>query len=697
MMMTIKEKPYQFRERLSIVHPLKFKDIPDTFPERTFALRDGAVITLGENAGEVIITAARDFCEYLFDTMSVSARIARTGEATVKITVDSAYGKYKSFKVTVSEDGIDILAHDERGAAQALFFLEDEMSSNAAPYIAWGITERSPLFSPRMTHSGYMLDEFPDFHLAQIAHAGMDAILVMTCDKNRSLRGYTDFNDLIRRAAKWGIDVYAYSYYRSLRHPDSPDADNHYESTYGALFRQCPGFKGVVLVGESVGFPTKDPSASPLPYYDNHVDGIPSDKPSADFWPCTDYAEWLAKIKSVITRYNPQADIIFWSYNWGYADKKARQDLIRRMPRDVSLLVTFETFEPILLGDDVYEQVYDYTLAFTGPGRYFISEAEIAKECGIRLYAMTNTAGSTWDMGGVPYLPMPHQWHDRAEAVMDAAKKYSLAGTMEGHQYGFTPSIISELVKYMYDTGITDIDKELTRIIRRHFGAGHEEEILSALEKWSEAIRLLPPSAEEQTGAFRVGPSFPFSIAGKYKYPADASSKGYFMGTAYNPHNGSHQSAVATSGVRLPYQRECLVKMLQLLTEGRRKLESLGYINEEFRYLVNLAHFMECFAVTGINAKDWYKVVAKLPVADTREEVEKLIAEGERILESERENVKRAIPLVQADSRLGWDPRMEYVCDPARLEWKLRLLDYAQNTELDKFRKPNRWTIDQLK
>ena len=121
----------------------------------------------------------------------------------------------------------------------------------------------------------------------------------MTCDKDRSLRGYTDFNDLIRRAGKWGIDVYAYSYYRSLRHPDDPAADAHYESTYGALFRQCPGLKGVVLVGESVGFPTKDPAASPLPYYDNNVNGIPSDKPSADFWPCKDYAEWLVKIKSI--------------------------------------------------------------------------------------------------------------------------------------------------------------------------------------------------------------------------------------------------------------------------------------------------------------------------------------------------------------------------------------------------------------
>jgi hypothetical protein len=35
----------------------------------------------------------------------------------------------------------------------------------------------------------------------------MDAILVMTNDVNESLWGYTDFNDLIRRAEKWGLDV----------------------------------------------------------------------------------------------------------------------------------------------------------------------------------------------------------------------------------------------------------------------------------------------------------------------------------------------------------------------------------------------------------------------------------------------------------------------------------------------------------
>lgn len=690
--MLSEERKYQFRERLSCVHPKNMRDYNLQRELDEFCFSDGIAVVLPKDAGEVVVTGARDFCAFLFDSMDVSARISRGGEGRITVIIDPDYGSYKAFRAEVTQDGIIITAHDERGAAQGMYFLEEEMTARHAPYVKCGTTERAPLFSPRMTHSGYILDEFPDSHLAQIAHAGMDAILVMTCDTHQSLRGNTDFNDLIRRAAKWGLDVYAYSYYHSLKHPDDPDADAHYESTYGQLFKQCPGLKGVVLVGESVGFPTKDPNASPLRSYDNLADGIPSGKPSAEFWPCTDYREWLIKLQSIIYKYNPDADIVFWSYNWGYADTAARQDLIRSLPAGVSLLVTFETFEPIALSADVYEQVYDYTLSFTGPGHYFISEAEVARECGIRLYAMTNTGGNTWDMGGLPYEPMPGQWKERACAVVKAKETYGLCGVMECHQYGFTPSIISEMVKYIYETGSSDVDEQLVRIIQRHFGFGQEQRILEALELWSEAIRLLPPSGEEQCGAFRVGPSFPFSIAGTYMYPADKASRGYFMMSAYRPQNGTHQSAMAPSGVRLPLERERLVRMLALLCRGRKMLESLSEKNEEMLYLINLGGFMECVVATGIHAKDWYLAVTQLPIASDREKVDELLGKADAILDAERENVLRALPIVKYDSRLGWDPRMEYVCDPERLEWKLRLLDYVQNTELEKFRRCNHYS-----
>jgi hypothetical protein len=154
-----------------------------------------------------------------------------------------------------------------------------------------------------MIHSGFGIDQFPDCHLRDIAHSGMDAILVFTKDVNTTTCGFLDFNELIVRAAKYGIDVYAYSYMKSKFHPLDDGAEAFYESTYGRLFEKCPGLKGIVLVGESVGFPSRDPM----------VNRKNSDL-SSRFWPCNDYPEWLECIKKTVRRYNEKADIVLFGH-----------------------------------------------------------------------------------------------------------------------------------------------------------------------------------------------------------------------------------------------------------------------------------------------------------------------------------------------------------------------------------------------
>ena len=54
------------------------------------------------------------------------------------------------------------------------------------------------------------------------------------------------------------------------------------------------------------------------------------------------------------------------------------------------------------------------------------------------------------------------------------------------------------------------------------------------------------------------------------------------------------------------------------------------------------------------------------------------------ILDDEELNVRETIPLVEADSRLGWEPTMLYTTDRANLEWKLAQLKDAR-AELEKF------------
>ena len=83
-----------------------------------------------------------------------------------------------------------------------------------------------------------------------------------------------------------------------------------------------------------------------------------------------------------------------------------------------------------------------------------------------------------------------------------------------------------------------------------------------------------------------------------------------------------------------------------------------------------------------------------LPIESAPDRVDALLNEAEAILSDERAVSLEAIRYVKLDSRLGWEPRMEYRCAPEHLEWKLRQLDYVINTEFKAYRNSMRFDIN---
>ena len=68
--------------------------------------------------------------------------------------------------------------------------------------------------------------------------------------------------------------------------------------------------------------------------------------------------------------------------------------------------------------------------------------------------------------------------------------------------------------------------------------------------------------------------------------------------------------------------------------------------------------------------------------ATGKEEAGKIIDELEAVVLREKENVLDTIPVVEQDSRLGWEPRMEYSTDEEHIRWKLRHSDYVLDIEI---------------
>jgi len=703
----LKEGKYEFRRRLEEVHKPDRRNT-DLQPEQgEFAIGADWRIVISDQAGVLVRNVAKDLQDYLFVSMGISVTISRTdsidqaaasGERVIILAeqkhlpaLNSRLDKTRSYRMIANAAAgcIIVCGYDERGVGQGSYYLEDLMNLREAPFIREQDITREPLFSPRMAHSGWGLDHYPDAHLNAMAHAGIDAILVFVEGVDQTPDGHQDFNALIDRAEVHGLDVYMYSYFANSKHPDDPDAEAYYDSTYGKILAACPRFKGIILVGESCEFPSKDPNTTGMLRLDWPEDE-PRTKPSPGWWPCYDYPEWLNLLKKVIRKHSADTEIVFWTYNWGGEPEEERLRLIRSLPEDITLQVTFEMFEQIKY-KGVTNMCVDYTISFEGPGQYFSSEAQVAKERGLKLYTMSNTGGLTWDIGVIPYEPVPYQWARRHAALLKARDTWGLSGLMESHHFGWWPSFVSDITKWTYWSASPSPEEVFAAVARRDFSEAAVAHVLQAWQYWSDGIRHYVPTNEDQYGPFRIGPSYPLFFRRPVKIPA---AKHALFGSAiiapqYAPNEDPRQSS-AMSRYHLEIER--LTRMSQLWQQGNDCLEQALRLTPAKKQadgerLLGMNHFIVLTIQTTIHSKMWWLLKQRLFNEADPVRAAVVMDEMEQLALREIANTEAAIPLVNADSRLGWEPSMDYMTDEAHLRWKIAHARSVLEVEFPRYRR----------
>ncbi|MBE6930962.1 MAG: hypothetical protein E7463_11835 [Ruminococcaceae bacterium] len=690
------EKHYAFREKLCQVHK------PNRINEAVWKNIDGTVIdsswTIRKpcNAGIILSNAVKDLQQYFAVSMRLNLAIScEAGEKQIVFKTSLEADK-PSYRITV-DDTIVIDGTNEKMTAQGVFALEDQMNLNEGPVVKTQDQVFTPMFSPRVIHTGlggdlrFRANMYPDEHLNMIAHTGMDAIMVGTGNviEDEEYRACT--NDIIDRALNYGIESYTFAHFKNRRHPSEPDAWEHYDSMYGELFRCCPNLKGIFIVGETCEFPSHDARTTGKTWRES----INDDKPSPGWFPCDDYPEFVTMLRDVVHKQKPDAEVIFWTYNWGYIDTDLRVKLIESMPEGITLMSTYEMFEEFDIKPGVKEYCSDYTLFFTGPGKYFSSEVEAAAKRGINYMTMCNTGGNTWDIGVVPYLPAPGQWFKRYAGLVDAHKKYTLNALLESHTYGFWPSFLPELAKAAYTEPQQDMNALLRAIAVRDYGEVNADTVLSAWEHFSEGMRHCISTNEDQYGPCRIGPAYPLFFEKSEKIPVGPESFKNPNNTCdpvyrFNPDNMD----------KLAYEIDEYSLMMNEFRAGNELLASIiptlpenkkPYAEEA----LTVSRFIENTARTTVNVKRWHKAKihigvyvdsraiwtggrhdmadAKSPVKplDIREDREYWINELIAIGEAEIRNAEDTIPLVQANSRLGYTQELDYCGSEEQILWKI--------------------------
>ena len=711
---------YSFRNQ-SFLHKGKLCPTLNAIEEAHCEIDDGWEIVLPSTDSRLAEYYSYDLFRFLSASFGICPKIRYTEDLSthlkapkhkILLLTEADIQCYKldstqegAFRIDVTEDSVLIVGKTERGTAQGVYYIEDSLRLRGDSKLKQENAEHAPLFSPRMTHSGTELDTFPDNFLEACAHAGMDSIIVYAGHPDTNLHGFTDpdalwpgtgwsycdFNNLVWRAEGYGLDVYIYSHIKCDVYPDDPDALEYYKASFGTLFRNCPKLKGIIFVGETFEFPSKDP----------HTAGIrcqlkPKEdrRPSPGWYPCSDYPKLINTVKDIIRKYNEDADIVFWSYNWGWAPKEARLALIEALPSDISLLVTFEMWE--YLNDDMGAQyrIADYSLSFAGPSQVFKDEAEKAKELGIRLYAMGNTGGRTWDVGTAPYIPAPQQWQKRYDALIDAKERYGLCGLMENHHYGWLPSFLDLFSKNAFTSRTVSSGEMLSKIARRDYGENYQK-ALDAWECFSQGISKVIACNTDQYGPYRSGPSYPllFTQTKEELNMPFVPWAWHKRGGIWNPiYPDAVLSNPENSLMRLRHVNEAAKKFI----EGADILD-LAASNPKGSAVskqLAVARYISCTYITAKHVMEWniakrllFAISEKLTgekfdelfkaISVTDQSAEALADRMKAIADSERKNVGVALECWREDSSIGFEASMEYVFNDEFADWKLTQLDIS--------------------
>ena len=667
------EEPYEFRAELERVHERGLRDATLKPAGDEFEIVDGAVLAIPSGASEVLVNAAHDFAEYLFVSMGVGVCVSdKRNEGTLAITIDKRVGERTS-RIETDDGGVKIAAFDERTAAQALYHLEDMMNLRLAPFLPKGKSVRKARFSPRMVHSGWGMDLVPDNYMRRMVHYGYDSLLVYVrrVGKTKGCSAFEDINAIMRRAEALGIDVYLYTSVKAYVHPSDEGAQKVFDDTYGEIARAYPTAKGLILVGESCSFPSKDNRACSDPYEVKKARG--DKRPAPGWFPCYDYPDWLNCVKRAIARHAPEMKVVFWTYNWSKdwtpETAPARMELIDKLPVEKTVLLsTFEMPERIKFYNGYELAVSDYTVTCPGPGKNFSNEATRAKKRGFELFTMSNTGGHTWDFGTAPFEPYPHLWAKRWNALVKAHEDWNLSGLMESHHYGWYPNFVSELTKEAYIEGGLPFDRHIRLIAARDFGERNAEAVVDIWRDWSEKGALHPPSIGNQYGPFRIGPAYPFEFGGKRiensEFPTPAHAA-YGIGICHLNYTEELWGERMYYPDVVPKEMELLGALEKSFMDGASRFKSMaknlaGRQQREAQRMAVLGEYLGRTVKTAIHLK-------RGALAWEAGDKEKLLA----IAKEEYANAKATLPLVDADSRLGFECSMEYCGGRKQIEWKL--------------------------
>lgn len=547
-------------------------------------------------------------------------------------------------------------------------------------------------FGRPIDYSGWQhTDAGPDafYHdniLARLAHHGANGIWLRgALCRYAKVSSFAEFgeradevaaqlNRLCDRAARYGIRVYVYfneplgfpaKHEFWQRHPDCKGSycagfDRYCMCTsvqavkdflregMAWLFSRVPSLGGVILITASE-FPTHCychvPTVSGIDKARLVEQGILCAR-CAEREPQEIIGEIITLIRDGIRSVSAEADVIAWNWSWAAYEEDPQTGILDRLPQDVIVMGDFE--RGIMSSACGFEYLSDeYSLKIVGPSDRFRKMAEFLKARGRKVYAKLQI-GTTHELASVPYLPVMQ----RIAAKYAALKPAGVEGMMTCWNFGNMPSLATELAGTMCWAPQPQPDEAVAQIATMHFGAAAAHQVV---EGW----RLLSEAIEDFPGSIPVLYNYPGNRGPAFPFVLERIGRGFPASWLLE----RDIDADDPSGWAVPFGAEHALKCLRSLCEkwekGVAALEAAvplaaGADRAELEREVGVARMCLIQFRSAANVTDFLLTRNRWYETSDVGEKETLKRRMLEIIEDERENCEAALPLVDADSRLGF-------------------------------------------
>ena len=278
--------------------------------------------------------------------------------------------------------------------------------------------------------------------------------------------------DLINRAARFGIKVYAPIIYQYL---GTPESEAGLRQLVRDIVKEFPDIQGYILLTE--GF-----------WYKQWGGGHGASKEYLEDW-ARNWSRAVAIVAEECHRVNPAIEILPWEYNIDFRPQNVdmKRYFIQQLPADTIPLLTWENGKSFEI-DGLQGYLRDYSMNQVGPAE--VTEAQIAEARHARHEGLLqgrhvcHLAVRHHPLSPVS-VPMATSGTRRWRSTASTARWRAGAAATR-------PNFMTELRAWYCWSDAPPLDELLGAIAARTFGAGGKDMVLKAWDHFSQAIRLVP-------------------------------------------------------------------------------------------------------------------------------------------------------------------------------------------------------------